>query len=105
MNAEAHEVYQALGDPTRLQMIERLGVQGPLPTLELVEGLGMSRQAATKHLLILENVGLVVATPTGRQVIRRLDFEVLSEATGWLEQRRQVWVNRLDKLADFVQET
>ena len=70
MSSLKHEIYQALGDPARLTMVERLGEHGPMTTMHLVEGLGMTRQAATKHLVVLENVGLVSSTVNGRQIMR-----------------------------------
>lgn len=98
-----HAIYQALGDPTRLEIVQRLGDRGPLPTLELVEGLGMSRQAATKHLLVLENVGLVESRTEGRQVVRELRLEVLNEAEDWLAKRRAMWDQKLDALRRLVE--
>ncbi|MBC8065890.1 MAG: helix-turn-helix transcriptional regulator [Chlorobia bacterium] len=98
-----HAIYQALGDPTRLEIVQRLGDRGPLPTLELVEGLGMSRQAATKHLLVLENVGLVESRTEGRQVVRELKLEVLSSAEDWLAKRTAMWDRKLDALKRLVE--
>lgn len=100
---EAHKIYHALGDPTRLAIIERLGNRGPLPTLEVVEGLGMSRQAATKHLLVLEQAGLVVSTTQGRLVTRELRLEVFNEANNWLATRAKAWESKLEALAHFVE--
>lgn len=98
-----HEIYQALGDPTRLEIVERLGRRGPLPTLELVEGLGMTRQAATKHLLVLEQAGLVESHHRGRQVVRELKLEVLDEAADWLARRAAMWDRHLEALKLLVE--
>lgn len=97
------QIYQALGDPTRLEIVQRLGNRGPLPTLELVEGLGMSRQAATKHLLVLESAGLVASRNEGRQVVRELRIEALNEAGDWLAQRARLWDTKLDALKRLVE--
>ncbi len=104
MSALKHEIYQALGDPARLTMIERLGEHGPMTTMHLVEGLGMTRQAATKHLVVLENVGLVSRTVCGREIIRELRLEVLDDAAGWLKERANAWDRKLDALKKFVEE-
>lgn len=104
MSALRYEIYQALGDSARLTMVERLGEQGPMTTMKLVEGLGMTRQAATKHLLVLENVGLVTSTPKGREVIRELRVEVLDEAAGWLAKRAKAWDKKLDALQRFLED-
>jgi len=98
-----HAIYQALGDPTRLEMVQRLGERGPMPTLELVEGLGMSRQAATKHLVVLENAGLVQSRTEGRQVVRELKLDVLTGAGDWLAQRAALWDRKLDALKRLIE--
>lgn len=98
------EIYQALGDPARLTMVERLGERGPMTTMKLVEGLGMTRQAATKHLVVLENVGLVSSTVKGREIMRELRLEVLEDAAGWLSARAKAWDRKLDALKKFVEE-
>ena len=103
MSALRCDIYQALGDPARLTMIERLGDQGPMTTMKLVEGLGMTRQAATKHLVVLENVGLVSSTVRGREVIRSLRLEVLDDAADWLSARAKMWDRKLDALQKFVE--
>lgn len=101
--ATPHDVYAALGDPTRLAIVQRLCERGPLPTLTLVEGLGMSRQAATKHLLVLESAGLVETTSRGREKVRELRLEVMEEARDWLSQRAAAWDKKLDALRAFVE--
>ncbi len=103
MSALKADIYQALGDPARLTMVERLGDNGPMTTTKLVEGLGMTRQAATKHLLVLENVGLVSSVPKGREVIRELRLEVLDEAASWLSARARAWDRKLDALQKFLE--
>lgn len=100
----ACEIFQALGDPTRLELVERLGKNGPTPTLQLVEGLGMTRQAATKHLLLLENAGLVTSNTRGRQVVRELNLDAFEQANNWLAERAKAWEGKLEKLARFLEE-
>lgn len=85
-------------------MVERLGDQGPMTTMKLVEGLGMTRQAATKHLVVLENVGLVTSTVKGREVIRELRLEVLDDAADWLAARAKAWDHKLDALKKFLED-
>ena len=104
MSAQRADIYQALGDPARLTMVVRLGDHGPMTTMKLVEGLGMTRQAATKHLVVLENVGLVSSEVRGREVIRSLQLEVLDEAAGWLSAIAKMWDRKLDALQKFVED-
>jgi len=96
-------VFQALGDATRLEIVERLGLLGPMPTLQLVQGLGISRQAATKHLLVLEQAGLIATHSRGRQVLRELRPEALASAEQWLSKRAKSWDQKLSKLTDLLE--
>ena len=61
------DVFKALADPTRRTLLDRLLEREGQQLGELCEGLGMSRQAASKHLAILESAGLVVAVRRGRE--------------------------------------
>jgi DNA-binding transcriptional ArsR family regulator len=98
------KVFLALGDPTRLELVDRLGARGPMPTLRLVEGLGMSRQAATKHLSILEEAGLIESRTQGREVVRELRVEALEQAGSWLAGRARAWERKLEALARYLEE-
>lgn len=60
-------VFNALADPTRRQMLDRLFEEQGWTLNELVEGLGMRRQSATRHLKVLEEAGLVVVRWRGRE--------------------------------------
>jgi DNA-binding transcriptional ArsR family regulator len=65
------EVFKALADATRRDLLDRLHIRSGLTLGQLCEGAAMSRQAVTKHLAILEDAGLVVARRKGRE---RLHF-------------------------------
>lgn len=97
------EVFAALGDETRLELVDRLAARGPLPTLILVEGLDMSRQAASRHLDVLEKSGLVSSVRSGREVIRSLNVDELNSAKSWIENRATVWERKLAKLKSLVE--
>ncbi len=97
------EVFQALGDPIRLEIVRRLGEGGPTPTLRLVENLGITRQAATKHLVVLEAAGLVTGVKDGREVVRALRPEGFVETQRWLEERAVWWENKLGALKRLVE--
>jgi DNA-binding transcriptional ArsR family regulator len=99
------EVFQALGDPTRLAIVERLGQHGVMATVPLLEGLGMSRQAATKHLNALEHAGLVRSRTVGRVVLRELQLDVLAQSGDWLLDRAAAWERKLDKLQELVEQS
>ncbi|HZN78446.1 MAG TPA: metalloregulator ArsR/SmtB family transcription factor, partial [Mycobacterium sp.] len=62
-------VFDALGDPNRLRIVIRLCDGGPCSTSRVTQVIPVSRQAATKHLLLLEAVGLVSSERQGRERI------------------------------------
>jgi DNA-binding transcriptional ArsR family regulator len=95
------QVFQALADPTRRQVIERL-VSGPASTTELAEPFDMALPSFTQHLGVLERAGLVTSTKTGRVRTYRLAPAGLALADGWLADQRRTWERRLDQLDDFL---
>lgn len=97
-----HKIFEALGDPTRLAIVERLAANGPTPTVELVSDFGMTRQAATKHLLILENAGIVRSETKGRVILRMVEPAAMHEAKDWMDRHAQRWSRRLDALASYL---
>jgi DNA-binding transcriptional ArsR family regulator len=76
----------ALADPTRRELIERVG-RGPVRATDLSRGLPMSRPAVAKHLRVLRGAGLVTALPQGREVLyqRAEDSSAIDEARVYLE--------------------
>jgi DNA-binding transcriptional ArsR family regulator len=73
-----------------------------MATVPLLEGLGMSRQAASKHLAVLETAGIVRSKPVGRVVYRELEVAPLAEAGDWLLARTKFWQEKLDRLEAFL---
>ena len=74
----------ALGDPTRLAIVERL-VEGPLAVVELARDLPVSRPAVSQHLRILKDAGLVIDEPAGNRRIYRVDPEALAALRAHLD--------------------
>jgi DNA-binding transcriptional ArsR family regulator len=95
-------VFAALGDPTRLQLIERMRGAQPRSIRALSAGLPLSRQAVTKHLAALEEVGIVRGEKVGREHLFTVDPEPLREAHAWLEAWRIEWESRFDRLEAFL---
>jgi DNA-binding transcriptional ArsR family regulator len=96
--------FQALGDPTRRALVERLAA-GPASVSELAAPLPMSLPAVMLHLKVLEQSGLVVSEKKGRVRTCRIETRMLSEAERWVSQRRKMWESSLDKLGAFLDET
>jgi len=96
--------FQALADPTRRAMVDRL-VQGPATVSELAKPLAMSLPGVMQHLAVLEASGLVISEKIGRTRICRIEPRMLSQAEQWIAERRALWERRLDRLGQFLDET
>jgi DNA-binding transcriptional ArsR family regulator len=90
-------VFSALADPTRRAILERLA-EGDATVNQLAEPFAMSQQAVSKHLKVLEQARLISRTRSGKSRPCVLDAEHLDPAAGWIEQHRQVWADRHDRL-------
>ncbi|HEY2603709.1 MAG TPA: metalloregulator ArsR/SmtB family transcription factor [Thermoleophilaceae bacterium] len=94
-------VFQALADPSRRVMVERLS-RGPASVSELAEPLPMSLQAVVQHLQVLEASGLVHTAKAGRVRTCRIEPAVLRSAEQWISERRTSWEERLDRLGEYL---
>ncbi len=94
-------MFQALSDPTRRAMVERLS-QGPASVSELAKPLPMSLPAVVQHLQVLEQSGLVTTEKVGRVRTCTLDSTAMSRAESWINERRLAWNRRLDRLGAFL---
>jgi DNA-binding transcriptional ArsR family regulator len=101
----AAEIFRALGDPARLEMVKRLAPGKPLTIAALSHGLGMSRQGARKHLQVLADARLVALRPKGRDVHAELDPEILSAANAFIAEMEAAWDRRLEALKRYVEGT
>lgn len=93
--------FQALADPTRRAMVERLTL-GPASVSELAAPFEMSLPAVVQHLAVLEASGLVASQKVGRVRTCRLEPASLSLAEQWFNQRRSEWEQRLDRLGEHL---
>jgi DNA-binding transcriptional ArsR family regulator len=97
-------MFQALADPSRRAMVERLS-RGPASVSQLAEPLTMSLPAVVQHLQMLEASGLVKTEKLGRVRSCTLDTSAMSRAEQWINERRIQWERRLDRLGDFLEQT
>jgi DNA-binding transcriptional ArsR family regulator len=95
-------LFQALADPARRTMIERLS-RGPAPVSELARPLPMSLPAAMQHLGVLEAAGLVRSEKVGRVRTCSIEPRALSLAEQWINARRSEWEHRLDRLGTYLE--
>jgi DNA-binding transcriptional ArsR family regulator len=96
-------LFAALGDATRLSLLGRLSVDGPLSITRLSEGTGVTRQAITKHLYALGRVGLVHHARRGRERVWELDAKRLERAKRYLDQISAQWDAAAGRLKAFVE--
>lgn len=103
LNHELDRVFQALADPTRRGLVERL-TRGPASVSELAAPLPITLAAVVQHVQALEACGLVRSEKVGRVRTCRIDPAGLRAAEDWLHERRTAWEHKLDRLADVLEE-
>ncbi len=98
-------VFAALGDETRLGLLAKLTNGEPLSIARLTEGTKLTRQAVTKHLRVLEDVGVVFSVKAGRESRFALDPRPIVNAQEYLEHVSRHWDTALARLKALVEET
>lgn len=101
----AAPIFAALGDPVRLALLARLCADGPLPTVSLKQGAAVTRQGLTKHLHVLEQVGLVTSDRVGRDRQWQIRAGQLAAARDYLDQVSAQWDLRLERLRAFIEDS
>lgn len=94
---QLNRVFQALADPTRRAVLQRLG-GGPAPMTELARPFEMALPSFSQHLRVLESCGLVRSCKSGRVRTYELSPEPLQAAEHWISGQRAIWERRLDQL-------
>jgi DNA-binding transcriptional ArsR family regulator len=102
--AAMDRVFQALGDPARRAMIDRLS-RGPASVSELARPFSMTLAAVVQHVQVLEQSGVIKTEKVGRVRTCRLEPRGLSAAERWISKRRVSWERRFDQLEAFLDET
>ena len=95
-------VFMALADPSRRAIVDRL-VRGPASVSELARPLRITLAAVVQHLHVLEGSGLVSSAKQGRVRTCRIEPAAMQVAERWLTDRRLMWEERLDRLAEYVE--
>jgi len=95
---EAALLFAALGDETRLALVQRLADGEAASITALASGFAVTRQAVTKHLVCLEEAGLVVSAKAGRETVWTLRATRLAEAQRYLDAIGRGWERRLARL-------
>ena len=96
-------VFAALGDETRLSLVAKLCGGQPHSISQLTQGSRLTRQAITKHLRVLERVGIVHSVRTGRESLFEFDPEPIEEIRRYLDRVSEQWDQALSRLKSFVE--
>ncbi len=97
-------IFAALGDETRLFLLAKLCRGHRHSISQLTEGSKLTRQAITKHLRMMEAVGMVHAVRQGRETLFALDPEPIEEIKGYLDLVSEQWDQALSRLRSFVED-
>lgn len=100
------QLWSAIGDPTRRRMLDLLLADGGGTATSLSERLPVTRQAVAKHLGVLDRVGLVHATPSGRERLYTVDEDQLARAITQLASVSDAWdgrLRRIKRIAETIQ--
>ena len=96
-------IFQALADPTRRAVIGRLG-SGPASVGDLAAPFEMALPSFMKHIHMLEEVGLIRTSKSGRVRTCNIETARLAAVDDWLKAQRLIWERRTDRLEIFVTE-
>lgn len=97
-------IFDAVADPTRRALLDRLRTSGPASLSALAEGMPMTRQAVTKHLDVLRGAGLIRIERRGRERVHELEPRPLRAVDAWLTPYAAAWDERLERLRRHLEE-
>jgi DNA-binding transcriptional ArsR family regulator len=101
--ADIGRILDALGDPTRRAIVERLRA-GPLSVSALADPLQITLTAVGQHLQVLEESSLVHTEKTGRVRTCRLEPAGFLALQQWVQDHRSIWERGIDRLSDLLGE-
>jgi DNA-binding transcriptional ArsR family regulator len=100
---ELARLFAALGEPTRLSVVDRLRDGSEESIATLASDLPISRQALTKHLKVLEAAGLASSRRDGRETVYRIDPGGLVDAEQWIAEVSSQWDRAIDRLKIYAE--
>ncbi len=96
--ATTSDVFNAVAEPRRREILEWLGGRGEQAVTDIVEGLGWPQPTVSKHLAVLREVGLVAQARRGRQRMYSLDADGLKTVHDWVSRFERFWEHQLDRV-------
>src|SRR5262245_16578349 len=94
------DVFNAIAEPRRRQIIELLARRGALTVGTLVAAIGLSQPAVSKHLGVLRTVGVVAAIKQGTQRVYSLEAEKLKTVHDWIKAFESLWDHQLGRIKE-----
>ena len=98
--ATTTDVFNAIAEPRRRQIVEVLARRGALAVGALVVTLGLPQPAVSKHLGVLKKVGIVSVTKQGQQRLYQLEAKELKAVHEWTKKFEQLWTHQLDRVKE-----
>ncbi|MBN9383907.1 MAG: winged helix-turn-helix transcriptional regulator [Chitinophagaceae bacterium] len=96
------DVFQAIADPTRREIIQLLSKQS-LNVNAVADNFDISRPAISRHVRILTECGLLIIRQQGRERYCQADLRKLKQVADWTERYREFWTKKLDALEDYLE--
>ena len=94
------DVFNAIAEPRRRQIVELLARRGALAVGALVVALGLPQPAVSKHLAVLRKVGVVAVTKQGKERVYNLEAEKLKTVHDWVKTFEDLWDHQLDRIKE-----
>jgi len=94
------DVFNAIAEPRRRQIVELLARRGALAVGTLVAALGLPQPAVSKHLGVLRKVGVVAVSKKGRERVYNLEAEKLKTIHDWVKAFAELWGHQLDRIKE-----
>jgi len=99
------DVFKAIADPRRRQIIQMLIVSSTLSLHAITDGFSMSRQALTRHIDVLQDAGILKTEKKGRETYFSLEVKPLKEVYDWVKHYQAFWEEKLENLDQLIKET
>jgi DNA-binding transcriptional ArsR family regulator len=98
--ATTSDVFNAIAEPRRREIIELLARHGRLAVGTVVAAIGLAQPAVSKHLAVLHQVGIVSQTREGRQRLYQLEAGELKRVYEWVSKFDRFWTHQLDRIKE-----
>ncbi len=96
--ATTTDVFNAIAEPRRRQIVDLLARRGALAVGAIVLGIGLAQPAVSKHLAVLREVGIVTVARQGQHRLYQLDARELKHVHDWISKFERLWSHQLDRI-------